>query len=122
MAEQRLKIFALSQNGALLGAKIRAVAGGELVGLEGRVSECDRLVPSIANALREAFKSGEAIVAIMASGALIRILAPLLEDKQNEPPVIAIAEDGASIVPLLGGHRGANEIARRIASALGGHA
>jgi cobalt-precorrin 5A hydrolase/precorrin-3B C17-methyltransferase len=35
---------------------------------------------------------------------------------------VAVSEDGAEIVPLLGGHRGANELARQLADALGGHA
>src|SRR5690606_8985611 len=37
-----------------------------------------------------------------------------------EPPVIAMSPDGAHVVPLLGGHRGANRMAREIAAALGG--
>ncbi len=36
--------------------------------------------------------------------------------------MIAVSEDGKSVVPLLGGHRGANELAKLLASALGGHA
>src|SRR5690606_22371192 len=56
---------------------------------------------------------------VCAAGALIRILAPLLDDKAAEPPVLAVAEDGSAVVPLLGGHRGANALARRIADALG---
>jgi cobalt-precorrin 5A hydrolase / precorrin-3B C17-methyltransferase len=58
-------------------------------------------------------------VALCASGILIRILAPLLADKFAEPPVIAVAEDGSAAVPLLGGHRGANALARRIAELTG---
>jgi len=50
---------------------------------------------------------------------LIRTLAPLLCDKQQEPPVLAVAEDGSAVVPLLGGLSGVNEIARHIAQALG---
>jgi cobalt-precorrin 5A hydrolase/precorrin-3B C17-methyltransferase len=53
------------------------------------------------------------------SGILIRTLAPLLNDKRVEPPVIAVAEDGSAVVPLLGGHHGGNALARRIADALG---
>ncbi len=43
-------------------------------------------------------------------------------DKRDEPPVIAISEDGKSVVPLLGGHHGANDLARRLAVILDGHA
>ena len=36
--------------------------------------------------------------------------------------MIAVAEDGSSAVPLLGGHHGANDLARRIAELCDGHA
>src|SRR3546814_13221104 len=32
---------------------------------------------------------------------------------------ISVAEDGSAVVPLLGGHRGGNDLARRVAQALG---
>ena len=73
----------------------------------------------VADHLRELFSQGRPIVGICASGILIRALAPLLTDKRREPPVLAIAEDGSAVVPLLGGHHGANALARAIAAALG---
>ena len=65
------------------------------------------------------FRAGTPIVGICAAGILVRLLAPHLADKGAEPPVIAVSEDGLSVVPLLGGHRGANRLARTIAAALG---
>lgn len=62
------------------------------------------------------------IVGICAAGILIRLLAPSLSEKADEPPVLAVSQDGKSIVPLLGGHHGANKLARELAEALGGHA
>ncbi len=70
----------------------------------------------------EAFAAGRPVVALCAAGIVVRKLAPHLGDKRDEPPVIAVAEDGSSVVPLLGGHRGANDLARRIASLTGGGA
>ena len=75
----------------------------------------ERLGPHLA----ALFRSGTPIVGICAAGILIRLLAPHLADKGTEPPVIAVSEDGLSVVPLLGGHRGANRLARTIAAALG---
>ena len=72
--------------------------------------------------IRALFTEGRPVVGICAAGILIRVLAPLLSDKREEPPVVALSEDGLSVVPLLGGHRGANDLARRLAEALGGHA
>lgn len=73
----------------------------------------------VSRALPELFRSGRPVVAIAATGILVRILAPLLADKDSDPPVVAVAPDGSCAVPLLGGHRGANRLARRIAAALG---
>lgn len=69
--------------------------------------------------LRELFLSGQAIVLIGAAGIAIRCLAPVISDKRDEPPVLAVAADGSAVLPLLGGHRGANALARRIADHLG---
>jgi cobalt-precorrin 5A hydrolase/precorrin-3B C17-methyltransferase len=68
------------------------------------------------------FQAGAPIIGLCASGILIRAVAPLLDDKRSEPPVIAVAEDGSAVIPLLGGHRGANRLARTIAAATGGTA
>lgn len=62
------------------------------------------------------------IIGICAAGILIRLLASSLAGKAVEPPVLAVSQDGKSVVPLLGGHRGANRLARELAQALGGHA
>ncbi len=70
--------------------------------------------------LRALFLAGHAIVGIASTGILIRCLAPLLSDKRAEPPVLALSEDGRAVIPLLGGHRGANDLARRIATLLEG--
>lgn len=72
--------------------------------------------------LRDLFAAGTPIIGLCASGILARALAPLIVEKRTEPPVIAVAEDGSVAVPLLGGHRGANALARAIAAMTGGTA
>ena len=72
--------------------------------------------------LAKIFKEGRTIIGLCASGILIRAIAPHLSDKRNEPPVVAVAEDGSSAVPLLGGHHGANTLAQKIAQFTSGHA
>ncbi|WP_175970015.1 precorrin-3B C(17)-methyltransferase [Burkholderia sp. BCC0322] len=69
--------------------------------------------------LRELYARGLPIVALCAAGIVIRCLAPALADKGIEPPVLAVAEDGSAVVPLLGGLTGVNVIAREIAACVG---
>lgn len=91
-------------------------------GLAGRVPTADTQFDETMAHIRLLFQAGHPIVGFCASGILIRALGPVLSDKLKEPPVIAVSEDGSSIVPLLGGHHGANELAKILAKALGGHA
>jgi cobalt-precorrin 5A hydrolase/precorrin-3B C17-methyltransferase len=118
----RPAVIILSEQAAAMGRATADAIGGELVGARARVVSADRLFDEVRVEVQALFSAGRPIVAVMASGALIRLVAPLLSDKMAEPPVIAVAEDGSSVVPLLGGHHGANDLARVIAEALQGHA
>ena len=62
----------------------------------------------------------ELLVGAMAAGALIRLLAPLLQDKEQDPAVLLLSGDGQQLIPLLGGHRaGGEQFAQRLAALLG---
>ena len=100
------------------------VASGRVVELHGKdgVEGADRPFSDTIAHLRELFESGVDIVALCASGIIIRALAPLLDSKFKEPAVVALARDGSSVVPLLGGHHGANDLARLIGEGLDAHA
>jgi cobalt-precorrin 5A hydrolase/precorrin-3B C17-methyltransferase len=90
---------------------------GELHGFAPRVSSCAIGFAEVGAHLRQLFVEGRPIIGVCAAGVLIRSLAPILTDKRREPPVLALAEDGSAVVPLLGGHHGGNELARRLAEA-----
>lgn len=74
-----------------------------------------------ADAVRQAFRTGRPVVGLCAAGILIRLVAPLLTDKHAEPPVLVMTETG-DFVPLLGGHHGANRLARELAESAAGFA
>jgi cobalt-precorrin 5A hydrolase/precorrin-3B C17-methyltransferase len=93
--------------------------GAQVHGLASRVQGADAAFTDTLEHLRGLFAAGTPIIGVCAAGILVRALAPLLADKHAEPPVLALAEDGEAVVPLLGGHHGANELARRIAEAFG---
>ncbi|MFB4402037.1 precorrin-3B C(17)-methyltransferase [Pseudomonas inefficax] len=88
-------------------------------GLEGRVEGADLCYTAFGDTLRELYQQNTPIIALCAAGIVIRSLASLLSEKGVEPPVLAVAEDGSAVVPLLGGLGGVNVIARQIAEALG---
>jgi len=86
-------------------------------GLQGRV-EADVAYVDLTAHLRELYARGTPLVVLCAAGIVIRCVAPLLSNKGAEPPVLAVAEDGSAVVPLLGGLAGVNTMAREIAEAL----
>ncbi|HHS7808189.1 precorrin-3B C(17)-methyltransferase [Pseudomonas putida] len=87
-------------------------------GLAGRVEGADCSYQEFGATLRELYQQDTPIIALCAAGIVIRTLAPLLLEKGAEPAVLAVAEDGSAVVPLLGGLGGVNVMAREIAAAL----
>lgn len=62
----------------------------------------------------------DGFVLFLATGAAVRIVAPLLGDKATDPAVVCVDEAGRFAVALCGGHAGgANGLARTVAAALG---
>ena len=69
--------------------------------------------------IADLFCSGRPVIGICAAGILIRSVAPHLRNKSTDAPVIAVAESGQVVVPLVGGHHGAITLARQVSDAIG---
>ncbi|HEY2520832.1 MAG TPA: precorrin-3B C(17)-methyltransferase [Streptosporangiaceae bacterium] len=73
-----------------------------------------------ATALPDAFRGTGTVVAFLAVGATVRLLAPLLGSKQHDPGVVCVDEALRFAVPVVGAHAGGgNDLARRVAGVLG---
>ncbi|MFJ4363919.1 precorrin-3B C(17)-methyltransferase [Streptomyces chartreusis] len=74
----------------------------------------------VGDAVRRAFAECEQLVCFLATGAVVRLIAPLLGDKTADPGVVCVDEGGRFAVSLVGGHGGgANELAREVGELLG---
>lgn len=74
---------------------------------------------TVADALRSAWAESDAVVAFLATGAVVRILAPLLTDKRSDPAVVVVDEAARHAVALLGGHAGGgNDLAEQVGAVL----
>ncbi|MCA8879949.1 MAG: precorrin-3B C(17)-methyltransferase [Rhodobacteraceae bacterium] len=113
-------VVCLSRSGEAVAHRVAQALGAAVHGRAGRVEAADADFADTMAHLRDLFAAGVPVVGVCAAGILIRAVAPLLGDKRAEPPLVALSEDGAVAVPLLGGHRGANDLARRIAALTGG--
>ncbi|GAA0600500.1 precorrin-3B C(17)-methyltransferase [Streptomyces crystallinus] len=74
----------------------------------------------VREAVERAFAECDQLVCFLATGATVRLLAPLLADKASDPGVVCVDEAGRFAVSLLGGHGGgANALAGEVAEVLG---
>ncbi|MFF4701543.1 precorrin-3B C(17)-methyltransferase [Streptomyces sp. NPDC001288] len=73
----------------------------------------------VGDAVRSAFAECGQLVCFLATGAVVRLIAPLLGEKTADPGVVCVDEGGRFAVSLVGGHAGgANELAREVAELL----
>ena len=69
--------------------------------------------------VQQAFRDGDTLLMICATGIVMRTLAPVINNKHADPPVIVFDENGRFVIPLLSGHEGgANQLAEQIAERL----
>lgn len=70
--------------------------------------------------IREIFNKVDAIVAVMATGIIIRAVAPFLKSKLSDPAVVSVDVAGRFVVSLISGHfGGANYLTKLIADEIG---
>ncbi len=70
--------------------------------------------------LASIWQENRAFIFCMATGAVVRLIAPLLKDKSHDPAVVVIDSQGHFVISLCGGHQGgADQLARLIAHQLG---
>ncbi|HEY4199386.1 MAG TPA: precorrin-3B C(17)-methyltransferase [Devosiaceae bacterium] len=112
-------IFVLGAESLMTAQRLKAALPGAVIhGLAGRVEGADVAIAEFGPALRDSYGADRPIIALCAAGIVIRALAPLLQQKRSEPPVLVVAEDGSAVVPLLGAGRGANDLARHLGAIL----
>jgi cobalt-precorrin 5A hydrolase / precorrin-3B C17-methyltransferase len=104
-----LTVFYVTRNGERLGRNIADHYPD---------AACERFSPAL---VKTHWVQGGKLVFIMASGIVVRTIAPLLRDKRTDPAVIVLDEMGKHVVSLVSGHLGgANRLAKEIALVVGG--
>lgn len=104
--------FYLTGEGEQLAKKLASSHPGDLYGKE-----------NFKENLKAGFSRYDYLVCIMATGIVVRILAPLIVHKTSDPGVVVLDQKGRHAISLLSGHLGgANDLAREMAFLSGGEA
>jgi len=104
--------FYLTDEGGKLAHKLAAAHPGDIYNKE-----------NFKENLRAGFGRYDSLVCIMATGIVVRILAPLIVHKTSDPAVVVLDQKGKYSISLLSGHLGgANDLAREMAVISGGEA
>ena len=104
--------FYLTDEGGRLAHKLAAAHPGDIYNKE-----------NFKENLRAGFGRYDSLVCIMATGIVVRILAPLIVHKTSDPAVVVLDQKGKYAISLLSGHLGgANDLAREMAVISGGEA
>jgi cobalt-precorrin 5A hydrolase/precorrin-3B C17-methyltransferase len=100
-----IALFAVTDTGRRAAAEVAPALAARLHSLD----ELNELWPRL-----------DAAVFFLATGATVRLVAPLLADKRTDPGVVCVDEARRFAVALTGGHEGgANALAERVAALLG---
>ena len=107
----KLAIISVSDKGQELANVI-----SEKLDSDSTIIKCDLYHKNVKKYFPILFYEYDAIIAIMASGILIRSIAPLIESKASDPAVLNIDDNGNFVISTLSGHLGgANDLTNKIA-------
>ena len=103
-------LFAVTAAGRRAAAELAGRLGPEALVADGPIGP----------AVRRLWDHLDAAVFFLASGATIRLVAPLLQDKHTDPGIVSVDEAQRFAIALTGGHGGgANALAEQVADIFG---
>ncbi len=106
-------ILAITRGATLLGEQLAGQLEADFFPCKGKLR----------TTLETVWTEYDGIICIMATGIVVRTVAPLLKDKSKDPAVVVCDEQGKFSISLLSGHiGGANALADKVAEKTGGQA
>lgn len=117
-------IISVTRRGALLGQQIRAAYEGmDITCYEKEGKESGQMATSFSSMkplMGEWFATYDRILCIMATGIVVRMIAPYIKHKSEDPAIIVMDEGANFAISLLSGHLGgANEWTHEVATITG---
>lgn len=128
----KIAVVSITKHGiALAGKVVAALPGAQLFCPEKFRAAGETAAPNavhcyegkVGDQVPALFAAFDGIICIVSLGAVVRLIAPHLKNKETDPAVVVIDEAGRFVIPVLSGHLGgANQLAGHLATALGAQA
>ncbi|UTY60833.1 cobalamin biosynthesis protein CbiG [Massilia sp. erpn] len=127
-ASPRLSLVAITKHGAGLAARLAADLpeadictsakfAAQFAGLTNTVRAYEG---ALRDEIGPLFEGYDQIIFFVSLGAVVRLIAPHLRSKDEDPGVIVVDDAGQYVIPVLSGHvGGANEWSERVADLMG---
>ncbi len=107
----KIAVISVSDKGNMLASILK-----EKMDSDSTIIKCDLYHKNVKNHFPVLFEEYDAIIAIMASGILIRSIAPLVKSKLTDPAIINVDDNGNFAISTLSGHLGgANKLTKKVA-------
>ncbi len=126
--KQKIVMVAITKHGASQVARLATMlADAEIVvarKFEASMAALPNRVVAYEGSLRKQlpaiFKSYDQIIFFVSLGAVVRLIAPYLKSKEEDPGVLVVDDAARFVIPVLSGHvGGANAYAEKLAGLLG---
>jgi cobalt-precorrin 5A hydrolase len=119
----KIAVISVTLKGALLGERLRqtmAMPVDLYSRVRGGLPEETNPFDNLSELVGTIFSQYEGLVFIMATGIVVRVVAPHIKDKRSDPAVVVMDDAGIHAISLLAGHiGGANELTGKVAAAVG---
>ncbi|MFC1578198.1 cobalt-precorrin 5A hydrolase [Thermodesulfobacteriota bacterium] len=119
LKQNKLAVWAVTPNGVKLADRLADSLPDADIYVSQNLAEKNTLhilFERLSATLEEKFGQYTGHVFIMATGIVVRVLAPLIQSKTNDPAVVVVDDLGLNAISLLSGHiGGANELTHKIA-------
>lgn len=123
-----IHIIALTKEGTMKGLQVLEILQEAVLHIPSKYREiCPKpsnnvcvMEGKLKEYLPHLWQGGNTLLMIMATGIVMRCIAPLIEHKTKDPAVLVMDQSGQFLIPLLSGHLGgANAMSRSIGNKVG---
>ena len=118
-------IISVTMKGARLGQRVKHSIAPDAICFEkeGKTSGHEDITfSSMKDIIGDVFKTYDRVLCIMAVGIVVRMIAPYIVHKSEDPAIVVMDEAGHNVISLLSGHLGgANEWTSMIGLAVDAH-